>query len=219
MIVHDVIQGSEAWHELRLGKFTGSTAASAFLTKGKNADEIGEGLINLIYQKVAETVLGESQDAFQGNAHTERGTALEPYAVAAYEDENYIDVVRVGFVEASKYIGCSPDGLIGNDGMIEVKCPSAPEYVRYVDELVDGELTQASIPTKYVAQMQWQMWVSDRKWCDFVVYNPDFAPLQMLVCRVFANHDTWTTFEKKAAWVATKMDNLLSAIAKGRNDA
>lgn len=218
MIVHDVIQGSEAWHELRLGKFTGSTAANAMLTKGKAADEIGEGLFTLLYQKVAETVTGESQESFQGNVHTERGTALEPYAVTHYEEQFYQSVTRVGFVEVSDYIGCSPDGFVGDDGMIEIKCPSGTEFVRYVAQLVEGKLPVDAVPKQYMAQMQWQMWVCGRAWCDFVVYNPDFTPLEMLTCRVYPDQTAWATFEKKAKWVSTQMRVLLDTIAQKRGD-
>ena len=219
MIIHDVIQGSEAWHQLRLGRFTGSTAANTMLTKGKNADEIGEGLFTLLYQKVAETVTGESQESFQGNAHTERGTALEPYAVTHYEEQFYQSVTRVGFVQSSEYIGCSPDGFVGADGMIEIKCPSGTEFVRYVAQLVDNKLPVDAVPKQYMAQMQWQMWVCGRAWCDFVVYNPDFAPLEMIVCRVYPDKAAWSVFEKKAKWVSAQMVVLLDTIAQKRGDA
>lgn len=160
---YNLQQGSEDWHELHLGKLTGSTA-SVFLAEGKIKD-FGVGAMTLIYRKAGELITGES-DPIYTNAVMERGIELEPIAIRAYEEETYNQVRKVGFVELNAFVGCSPDGLIGEDGIIEVKCPMHTEFVRYAD--------QKNTPKDYFAQMQFNLFVTGRKWCDYIVYHPGF---------------------------------------------
>ena len=89
---------------------------------------------------------------------------VEAYAREYYEAINKCKVEQVGFIELDDYIGCSPDGLVGDDGLIEIKCPNSTTHI-------DTLLTQ-KVPTGYIKQMQGQMWVSGRQWCDFVSFDP-----------------------------------------------
>jgi len=158
-MIIDVQQNTDAWFEARLGKLTASDA-STIMTAGK-------GLETLVFEKVAEILTGKAKDSFVNEA-MEKGHELEMEARNSYEITTGKMVKTTGFhvLDEMLQVGCSPDGLVDNDALIEIKCPTAPVFARY---LYDGK-----IDPKYVAQMQMQMWITDRKWCDYVVYNPDF---------------------------------------------
>lgn len=158
MIIHkDLQQGTDEWLKVRLGKFTASKA-SAIASNGK-------GLTTLIWEKVDEIIAGEIKQSFK-NADMERGNELEPRARIAYEFETMNAVEQVGFIELDKYVGCSPDGLVGKDGLVEIKCPTNRVFYEY--------MTSGKIDTGYMWQMQMQLLVSGRDWVDYVVFNPNF---------------------------------------------
>jgi len=156
MIIHDIDQRSDEWFEIRKLKMTASHAQEI----GNN----GKGLETYIKSIMQEYYSSAERESFS-NKHTERGVELEPEAIFRYEMESKSTVEKVGFVEYSKYVGCSPDGFV-NDGLIEVKCPDDKAYF---------ELLLSGKPeSKYVWQMQMQMLTTGRLWCDFVAYNPNF---------------------------------------------
>ena len=162
----DIVQGTEQWHELRRGKFTASTISKLFM--GKTT----QGYNDAIYKVAVERLTGKSPESYS-NKWMERGIEMEPQARMAYEIETLTLVEEVGFIEMDEWVGCSPDGLVG-DGMIQIKCPAYNTHVGY--------LITEEIPKDYYAQMQMELWVSGRKWNDFVSYHPD---LPMFVKRVF----------------------------------
>lgn len=162
MIVHKCTQGTDDWLKLRLGKF-GSTDAQAVQANGK-------GLETLCFQKASELLIGKLPEQYT-NEHIERGKELEASARLLYELETGNQVVEVGYVEMDEHLGCSPDGLVGDDGLVEIKCPSDRVFVEY--------LYSEKIDTKYMHQMQWQMWITDRKWCDYVVYNSNLDKIKI----------------------------------------
>jgi len=157
MKIHTFEQRTPEWFEVRLGKFTGSDA-QVIATNGK-------GLDTLVFEKVAERMTRVVKEGYT-NSDMERGIALEDEARTAYELETGKTVTQCGFIEHNEYVGVSPDGLAGVSGLIEIKCPNDVTFVRY--------LYDQKIDPKYYAQMQMQMWVADREWCDYVVYNPNF---------------------------------------------
>jgi putative phage-type endonuclease len=168
MLVHNCEQGSELWFAIKNGKFSASDA-QPIATAGK-------GLETLVFEKASEIL---STHIFEPDKYTnedmERGHALEENARESYEINTGTPVTQVGFVEMNENVGCSPDGLVGDDGLIEIKCPKNEVFVRY---MYDGK-----IDPKYYAQMQMQMLVTERKWVDYVVYNPNFVQ-QVIVKRV-----------------------------------
>jgi len=166
MIIHDVEQGTPEWHAIRLGKLTASQA-QAIATAGK-------GLETLVYKKVAEKLTGKADNGYT-NANMERGNELEAMARGAYELETGNPVKQVGFVEASEYSGCSPDGMVGKEGLVEIKCPSDKVFVEYLDT--------GKVDTGYMWQMQMQMLVCERKWCDYVVFAEGF-PQSTVIRRI-----------------------------------
>lgn len=158
MIIHkDVKQGTEEWLRLRLGKFTASDA-QAIANNGK-------GLDTLVLEKVAETITQKLPKQYT-NDDIERGHELEMAARNLYEVETGKVVTEVAFVELNERIGCSPDGCVGDDGLVEFKCKNDVNFVRY---LLDGKIDPA-----HEWQMQMQMHVMNRQWVDYVIYNENF---------------------------------------------
>ena len=167
MIYHDsIIQGSEAWHELRRGKFTASTMSKLFM--GKTT----QGYSDAIYKTAMERITGKLTEGYS-NAAMKRGIDMEPMARQSYEVEYLTLVEECGFIEVDEWLGCSPDGLVDDDGMIQIKCPSYNTHIGYI---VNDE-----VPKDYYVQMQTELYVSGRKWNDFVSFHPD---LPMYVKRV-----------------------------------
>jgi len=170
MKIHKAEQGTEEWLKARLGKMTASNA--------QTIQANGAGLTTYVYQKVAEILSGKMEDSYI-NADMERGNELEDTARSSYEMETGNKVKAVGFCEMDKHTGASPDGFIGKDGLIEIKCPRDYNYVRM--------LHTKKIDPKYDWQMQMQMFVTNRKWCDYVVFHENFNDL--IIIRVKRDED------------------------------
>jgi putative phage-type endonuclease len=166
MIIHDCKQGTDEWRSVRAGKLTASNA-QAIATGGK-------GLETLVWQTLAEEYANVQEEGYSSEA-MERGKELEAEARMAYEIERGVFVREVGFVEMDEYTGASTDGLVEDDGILEIKCPSNAVFFRYSVE--------RKIDPKYYAQMQMGMLCSGRAWCDYVVYSPNFEK-SIVVVRV-----------------------------------
>ncbi len=173
--IQDIKQGEPAWHQLRLGKVTASRVADilAQTRTGPSASRQNY-LIELALQRSTGTI-----EPSYTNAAMEWGTQTEPQARVAYEVEtgNFVD--QVAFIDhpTIAWFGCSPDGLIGDDGLIEIKCPNSATHWEY--------FKAKKPPQKYVTQMQTQLCVTGRKWCDFVSFDPRMpARSQLLILRV-----------------------------------
>jgi hypothetical protein len=157
MKIHNVTQGTEDWFAVRRGKMTASHA-QAIATGGK-------GLDTYIIKILAEMFSSADKEHFS-NEHTDRGNELEEYAREIYEMEIGNKISKVGFIEVDEYSGCSPDGLIGKSGGIEIKCLSDQKYVEF--------LLNQKIDSAHMWQMQKCMLDTKRDWWDYVVYNPNF---------------------------------------------
>jgi putative phage-type endonuclease len=155
-------QGSDAWLAMRCGKITASRVADLMATTKSGW---GAGRKNYMAELVAERLTGVTAQGFT-NAAMVWGTDTEPQARAAYEFNADVDVQQVGFVihPTIETSGASPDGLVGDDGLIEIK---APNTATHIDTLLAGK-----VPGKYDTQMQWQMACTGRAWCDFVSFDP-----------------------------------------------
>lgn len=158
MIIHTMEQGSEEWRKVRAGKLTGSNAQAI----GNN----GKGLETLAYQTVSEKH-SSGEFEFYTNENMERGNELEDAARSIYELENDVEVEQVGFIEYNEFVGCSPDGLIGDKGAVEIKAHSDAKHVRFI---VEGKIDPA-----YIWQMQMLLLITGREWCDYVAYNPNYT--------------------------------------------
>lgn len=159
MMHRDVEQGSPEWFELRKGRMTASHAQAI--------GNAGKGLDTYIVQLMAEFYSSGEKVPF-GNAHTDRGNELEPVARAVYEMETGSKVDEVGFIEYGEHAGCSPDGLVGEDGGIEIKSIDDVGYFRHI---LNG---QKEVDTKHEWQVQMNLLVTGRKWWDLVLYNPNY---------------------------------------------
>jgi putative phage-type endonuclease len=158
----DIIQGTPEWHAIRLGKVTASRVADVI---AKTQKGWGASRANYAAQLIAERLTGEVGESFT-NAAMIHGTETEPEARRAYEFYQDVDVVQVAFVPhpSIAMAGASPDGLVGDEGLCEIKCPNTATHIE--------TLRAQKVPAKYVTQMQWQMACTGRKWCDFVSYDP-----------------------------------------------
>lgn len=157
-----IIQGSPEWFALRVGKVTASRVADVI---AKTKTGWGASRANYMAELIAERLTGEPAEKYT-NAAMAWGTEKEPDARAAYEFFRDAHVVEVAFIDhpVIGMTGASPDGFVGDHGLVEIKCPNTATHL-------DTLLSQ-SIPGKYVTQMLWQMEVSGRAWCDFVSYDP-----------------------------------------------
>ena len=173
MIVHDVTQGTPEWLACRLGIPTASEFDKVITAEGKPSKQ-AEAYANRL---IAEMMTGKPVNAFDGTAYTERGKELEPEAVRFYELQRDVDAVVVGFVtDDARTMGCSPDRLIGQDGLLEMKCPAAHTHVKYL-------LENRYLRTDYFVQVQGQMLVTGRDWADLVSYHPEMPPVIVRVER------------------------------------
>ena len=168
-------QGTEAWLQLRLGKVTASRVAD-IMAKTKTGVSASRG--NYLIELALQRVTGNIEPMYTNDAMA-WGTATEPQARVAYEVKtgNFVD--QIAFVEHDiiEWFGCSPDGLVGNDGLIEIKCPNSATHWATIK---DGKP-----PNKYVIQMQTQMACTNRQWCDFVSFDPRMPERsQLFICRV-----------------------------------
>lgn len=156
-IFHQMEQKSDEWFAIRLGKVTASVFSNA------TAGGAGKTKTTLMRKLIAERLTDLPEESYTNSA-MDWGTETEPLAREYYEQINGCIVKEVGFVELNADIGASPDGLVGEDGLLEIKCPNSSTHIGY---LLDNKM-----PTTYVKQVQGQMWVTGRKWTDFVSYDP-----------------------------------------------
>lgn len=179
-------QGSPEWFAQRLGKVTASRVADV-IAKTKTGYSTSRD--NYMAQLVCERMTNTVAESFTNTAMA-WGTETEPLARAAYEAYADVLVDEVAMIthptiEAS---GASPDGLVGDDGMLEIKCPNTATHI-------DTLLSQ-SVPGKYNTQMQWQLACTGRQWCDFVSFDSRMPEgLQIFVKRVFRDDDYIKTLE------------------------
>lgn len=195
MKIYDQIeQGSPEWLLLRLGKFTASDA-QAIASNGK-------GLETLVFEKAAEILTGKLKEEYT-NDDMERGKALEEQARNEYELETGVVVKRIGFIEKSERVGCSPDGLIGEDGLQEIKCKNDANFARYMfDRIIDPA---------HIWQMQMQLLISERQYCDYVVFNPNF-PKSVIVTKVVRDEAAIEKLRIGLEEAQEKLDNVLAKI-------
>lgn len=164
MIIHDVEQGSEQWHKLRLGIPTASkfdkivTPVKLQATKSSTSEAY-------MFQLLAEWIIGQPCD-MGSNKFMERGTELEPDARKMYELIYGVKVEQVGFCTTDDgRVGYSPDGFMGENGLLEIKNPMAPTHVKYL-------LDPQSLYEEYKLQVQGGLFVTGQDWADIISHNP-----------------------------------------------
>jgi len=157
-----MIQGSDEWRQARCGKVTASRVADVV---AKTKSGWGASRANYMVELIAERLTGVPAEGFVNSA-MQWGTDHEPEARQVYEAHTGNIVTQVGIVNHPRIAmsAASPDGLVGSDGLIEIKCPNTATHI---DTLLGW-----NVPSKYVTQMMWQMACTGRQWCDFVSYDP-----------------------------------------------
>jgi putative phage-type endonuclease len=166
-------QGTEQWHQARVGVPSGSKF-SDIMAKGSGATRA-----TYLTALALERITGVREE-FKTTFAMEQGTEREPLARSAYEAHTGSLVEEIGFcMHDTLQVGVSPDGLVGKNGMTEYKCPMPKTHLEYL------RLEAGKCPTAYRWQVQGQLWIAEREWCDFVSYNPDFPEnAQMVIRRV-----------------------------------
>lgn len=171
----ELIQGSVEWHLARCGKVTASRVADVV---ARTKTGWGASRANYMAELIAERMTGIPADSYT-NAAMKWGTETEPQARSAYEFFRDAEVRQVGFVDhpSLTLTGASPDGLVGEEGLVEFKCPNTATHI---DSLLSG-----SVSGPHHTQMQWQLACTARRWCDFASFDPRMpANLQLFVKRI-----------------------------------
>ena len=190
-------QGTVEWHELRRGKVTASRVAD-IMAKTKTGVSASRG--NYLIELALQRVTGKIEESYINDA-MQWGIDNESSARIAYEvtTNNFVD--KIAFVEHPTIdnFGCSPDGLVINDGLVEIKCPNSATHWSYIK---DGKA-----PPKYMLQIQTQLACTGRKWCDFVSYDPRMPERsQLLIVRVMRDEELIQTLEAEVRKFLEEVD-------------
>lgn len=193
-------QRTDEWFTARLGKVTGSRIHDVMAKGRGNAPSVTRN--EYMCQLAGERITGETMPNYV-SADMQWGIDTEPQAKAAYEFSRDVTIEELAFANhhSIKKAGASPDGLIGKDGLIEIKCPKTSTHI--------ATLRGKSIDGKYIKQMQWQMACTGRQWCDFVSFDPrlPFA-IQMHVTRLERDNEMIGDMEEKVKEFLQELDDL-----------
>lgn len=202
-----VEQGTAEWHQDRLGKVTASRIADVMMKPTTS------GFQNYQAQLVCERLTGQPTETFV-SAAMQHGTDTEPQARAMYTLLTGNDVEEVGFISHPTLAmsGASPDGLVGSDGLVEIKCPQPATHIK--------TLVGADVDRKYMLQMQWQMVCTGRDWCDFVSFCPSFPPeLQLFVKRIDHNAELAAEITEAVTRFLADVDAMTETLTKLSQEA
>ena len=203
-------QKSSEWFAARLGKATGSRIAE-IVAKTKSGDSASRG--NYMAQLVIERLTNKQEESYS-NDFMDWGNLQEPFARAAYEAATNVLVDEVGMITHPRIemSGASPDGLVGDDGLVEIKCPKTATHIE--------TLLSKTVPGKYNIQMQWQMACTDRSWCDFVSFDPRMPDgLQMFLKRVPRDDALIKTLENEVIKFLKEVDSKLEQLTNQLKEA
>ncbi len=201
-------QRTPEWFQLRAGKLTGS-AAKDMLKSVKSGESAGRR--NLKYKLVAERLTGIPQPSIRATAAMEWGTAHEAEAIAAYEAVTGAMVQSIGFVEHDDQpIGTSPDGFVGDDGIVSIKCPETATHIGYVRAGVE--------PTEHAAQNTHELFLTGRAWVDFVSYDPRLPEeLQLFVVRCTRTPEQLAAYGAEVKTFLAEVETELAALRTMRS--
>jgi len=197
-----MLQRTPEWHQARLGRLTASRVAD-MMAKTRNG--WGASRANYAWELAIERLTGQPTASFCSPA-MQWGIDTEDQARAAYQIHALCNIEEVAFIEHPKlFAGASPDGLIGDDGMLEIKCPNPATH---------GEtLLNGTIADKYLKQMQFQMACSGRQWCDFASFDPRFPePMQLWVKRIERDDAAIAEIEECAAEFLADVDGIVTRL-------
>jgi len=207
-MIEMIEQRSDAWFEARIGKVTASRVADV-IAKTKTGYSATRD--NYMAQLVCERLTGQKGESFS-NAAMQHGTDTEPLARAAYEALKDVLVDEVGFVPHPSIImaGASPDGLVGDDGLLEIKCPNTATHIE--------TLMSKTVPGKYNTQMQFQMACTGRQWCDFVSFDNRLPEqFQLFVRRVPRDNEFIKQMEDEVVKFLNELDIKIAQLMELKN--
>jgi len=201
-------QGTDEWFAARIGKVTASRVADVI---AKTKTGYSSSRDNYMAQLICERLTNQKADGFT-NAAMQWGTETEPLARISYEVAQNILVDEVGFVPHPKILmaGASPDGLVGDNGLLEIKCPNTATHI--------DTLLSETVPGKYNTQMQFQMACTDREWCDFVSFDNRLpTELQLFVKRVPRDNVFIRLIEGEIVQFIAELDDKINKLMKVKN--
>lgn len=202
-MTEQLIQGSPEWIAARVGKVTASRVAD-IVAKTKTGYSAMRA--NYLAELLTERLTGQPAPKFT-NAAMEWGSANEADARTAYEFERSVSVEQVGLIPhpSIAMAAASPDGLVGTDGLVEIK---APNTATHLETLLGG-----SVPAKYVTQMQFQMACTSRQWCDFCSYDPRLPiHMQLFVRRLERDDKHIAELESEIRKFLIELDDKIAAL-------
>lgn len=200
-----MIQGSPEWHAARCGKVTASRIADLM---ARTKSGYGASRANYMSEIIVERMTGAPYPSFT-TAAMQWGIETEPQARAGYAFLHDVEVVEVGFINhpTLEGAGASPDGLVGDDGLVEIKCPNTSTHIEI--------LLSKQVPDKYVKQMMFQMACTGRDFCDFVCFDPRMpSGLQMFVQRVHRDDALIAEIEAEVEKFLAEVEEKLEALRK-----
>ncbi len=202
MIIHNIEQQSEAWHEIRCGRVTG-TRFKALVAK-----ETTDTHKDLVTNLACEIITGKMEETYT-NALMEKGLETEPIARKEYESLFDIEVKQVGFItpdEDNKYhdwIGISPDGFLPDEGLLEIKAPLARTHFEYIEA--------NKLPSEYRYQIQGQLFVTGFKYCDFMSF---VEGMKSFIIRVYPDLELFKEYGKRLDTLILQVQNKLLTYQK-----
>lgn len=198
-------QRSDEWFALRAGKFTGSRFADV-LARSKRDGKPTKAYHDLIVQIAIERITGEPAEQIDAKA-LRWGRDVEEFARMEYMLESGLDVEECGFIQHPQYefVGSSPDGLIADDGLIEIKCPKNSAI--HIETLLHG------MPEAHVAQVQGNMWVTNRRYSDFISFDPRMPESKRLYINRIIRDDEYIKALEDAVLEANRLvENMMREI-------
>jgi predicted phage-related endonuclease len=198
MIIDTAVQGTREWKDARGGIPTASAFDMLITSKGEPSKQWQK----YMYALAVERITGVKEDGYKNDAML-RGIEMEAEARKMYEliTDSVVETVGVCYPDEKKLWGCSPDGLVGKDGALEIKCPTAPVHVEYI---LEGKL-----PTAYFQQTQGQLFITGRKWVDFMSYYPGIKPL---IIRVMPDKDFLHKLRVELELFTTELNDVVERI-------
>ena len=199
MIISNILQQSPEWFAEKAGKTSASSFDKIITTKG----DPSKSAIKYMYQLAGERIAGLKEESYQNGA-MQRGIELEAEAREFYElvTGTTVEQIGIAYFNEERRFSCSPDGLVSTDGMIEIKCPLIATHVGY---LIENEL-----PIEYFQQVQGQLLITGRNWCDFVSYFPGLKPL---IIRVEKDIEFCKKLEAELDTFCNQLEEIVKKIA------
>jgi hypothetical protein len=207
MIIHDVEQGTDEWHKLRAWRPTSSEFGKLVTGTGKPSTSLNAYANKLATAKYLDSIGKKIESAWQGNQFTERGHELEPVSRADYEMIHQVAVTEVGFItDDLMRWGTSTDGLVGEDGVVEFKNLIETTFFEALVYWAKNGRTEP----KYMPQCQGALMITERAYCDLVLYNPEFP--EPIIQRIEPDLAFQATLKTQLTACIIERDRLLNIV-------